>query len=81
MTATSNAVPQSKDQDRRRGTSKIALPRGEPDVDAIRSFMIDCLVPVLAEEFLRQRETSTRLRAETTANNPTSALLGRKVGC
>jgi hypothetical protein len=81
MPVTRNTAPRLNDGDRRKGTSKLALPRGESDVDAIRSFMVDCLVPILAAEFLRQRDDSTRLRVETMTKNPTSEHLGRKVGC
>jgi len=39
----------------RKGNPRIALPMKDANIDAVRSFMLECLVPLLAEEFLRYR--------------------------
>jgi hypothetical protein len=40
----------------RKGKVTLELPVREPNIEAIRAFMNDCLVPLLAEEFLRSRQ-------------------------
>jgi len=42
----------------RRGSPRIVLPASKPDMTAIRSFMRDCLIPILAQEFLRRRDAA-----------------------
>jgi hypothetical protein len=41
---------------RRKNSCRLGGPFGDPDQEAVRSFMRECLVPLLAEEFLRHRE-------------------------
>jgi len=40
----------------RKGAVTLELPVQEPNIAAIRAFMNECLVPLLAEEFLRRRQ-------------------------
>jgi hypothetical protein len=40
---------------RKKRAATFVLPVVQADGEAIRSFMTDCLVPVLAKEFMRQR--------------------------
>ena len=39
----------------RKDPLRLDLPTGQADEEAIRSFMHDCLVPILAKEFMRKR--------------------------
>ena len=45
----------------RKNSYQLVMPTGEPDRDALRSFMFDCIVPLLAEEFLRRREAAAAI--------------------
>ena len=64
----------------RRGTPQIVLPVKETNVDAVRSFMFDCLVPILAQEFLRRRDYPKQSQAEPISSNRTIAPLGKEEG-
>lgn len=64
----------------RKGTPQIVLPAQEINVGAVRSFMLDCLVPILAEEFLRRRDHPKRSQAEPISSNRTIAPLGKENG-
>ena len=50
-----NNAPRRTATKRRKEPLTLVLPTGQANKDAIRSFMTDCLVPVLAKEFIRQR--------------------------
>ena len=47
--------PPTKSQ-ARKGPYMLALPVKEPNVEAVRTFMLDCFVPILAKEFLLRRQ-------------------------
>jgi hypothetical protein len=61
---TSNKRPNNKKKSIRqhepaiagRKTSTITIQAGESDEGAIRAFISDCLVPILAERFMSERE-------------------------
>jgi hypothetical protein len=61
---TSNRKPNNKKESIRqhkpamagRKPSIIAIQAGESDEGAIRAFISDCLVPILAERFMSERE-------------------------
>lgn len=42
--------------------SKLALPAGEPDLEALRSVTREWLVPVLVDKFLREQGIELRAR-------------------
>lgn len=50
---------------RRPGETRLELPVGEPDLDALRSVTREWLVPLLVEKFLR--EQGVELRAQLNA--------------
>ena len=58
----------------RKGAYRLVLPVGEPSPDAIRSFMLECLVPLLAEEFLRRRKNAATTGIPTKPGKPTAEL-------
>ena len=65
----------------RKGSPRIMLPVQETNIEAVRSFMRECLVPILAKEFLRQRSASSLERSsEAFASVSTSEATGRRDG-
>jgi hypothetical protein len=56
----------------RKSAYRLVLPKGESSPSAVRSFMLDCLVPLLAEEFLKWREQTTTMGIATKPRNPTT---------
>lgn len=64
----------------RKGTPQIVLPVKEFNVEAVRSFMLDCLVPILAEEFLCHRDHPEQPQTEPISSNSTFAPLGKENG-
>lgn len=64
----------------RKGTPQIVLPVKETNVEAVRSFMLDCVVPILAQEFLRRRDYPKQSQAEPISSNRTIAPLGKEEG-
>jgi hypothetical protein len=58
---------------RRNDSPRIALPVQEMNVHAVRNFMLECLVPILAEEFLRRRD-----RADPNSDDRTFRPVGRE---
>ena len=48
----------------RRQETKIELPAGEPDLEALRSVTREWLVPLLVEKFLREQGVELRARPE-----------------
>ena len=42
--------------------TKLALPSGEPDLEALRSVTCEWLVPILVEKFLREQGFELRAR-------------------
>jgi hypothetical protein len=63
----------------RRG-HRLKLPVGEPDPEGLRSFMRECLVPLLAEEFLSRRSGVETPNIYPNLDGPTSQLFGREDG-
>lgn len=49
---------------RRHQETKIELPTGEPDIEALRSATREWLVPLLVEKFLREQAILSRARPE-----------------
>jgi hypothetical protein len=62
----------------RKGACRLALPEGKPHPDAVRSFMLDCLVPLLADEFLKRREATVPPAIPVEPKKPTSKPHGRR---
>jgi len=52
----------------RRGETKVQLPTGEPDLEALRSVTREWLVPLLVEKFLRER--GIELRGQRSSADP-----------
>jgi hypothetical protein len=48
-----------------RGETKLELPVGKPDLEALRSVTREWLVPVLVEKFLREHGIELRARPNT----------------
>jgi hypothetical protein len=67
-------VANCSDTKLRKGAYRLALPAGEANPKAVRSFMRECLVPLLAEEFLRRRDTTIPLELMTKPQKPTTEL-------
>jgi hypothetical protein len=65
----------------RRG-HRLEVPVGEPDPEVLRVFMRECLVPLLAEEFLSRRSDAEAKESNTNTNfdTPTSQVFGREDG-
>jgi hypothetical protein len=59
-------------------TTRIVLPTQPTNTDAVRAFMRDCLVPILAKEFLRQRETAAHTEITVSDKNSSFQPLGKK---
>ena len=52
----------------RKNSCRLLGPIGEPDYEALRSFIRECLVPLLAEEFLRQRDVAEKNTVQRQVN-------------
>jgi len=59
---------------------RIVLPAQETNIDAARSFMHDYLVPILAKEFLRLRDSAQHEPITVKANKRTSKPFGKEGG-
>jgi hypothetical protein len=79
MTTNDNIASLPECHDRRKGTTKLVLPGASQNPNATRSFMLEYLVPLLAAEFLRQRNNSMQTN-NTVDEKLTSQSLSRKVG-
>lgn len=64
----------------RKGSYRLALPVGESDFEAVRSFMLDCLVPLLADEFLKRREVTATETITIESRKLTSEPLDKEGG-
>ncbi len=65
----------------RKGTPRVELPVREPNVDAVRAFMRECLIPLLAEEFLRRRQVGIEDAIPTvTPEDPTFEAFDKEGG-
>lgn len=64
----------------RKGSYRIEMPTGKPDAEALRSFMLDCVVPLLAEEFLKRRTAMSPVAIQVNEDDPTSQLQGEEGG-
>ena len=62
----------------RKGAYRLVLPVGEASPSAVRSFMLDCLVPLLAEEFLKRREITAPMGIATKPRRPTTEIHSEK---
>jgi hypothetical protein len=62
----------------RRGNPRIVLPVKETNIVAVRNFMLECLVPILAEEFLRRRGDAEESRIKPETSNPTFQPVGKE---
>jgi hypothetical protein len=67
-------VPVTK---QRKNATRIALPIKEANTEAVRLFMLDCLVPILAKEFLRRRDTTEHAPIAVNSQKPTTGSFGR----
>ena len=65
----------------RKGTPRIVLPAKEVNDRAVRSLINDCLVPLLAQEFLRRRGSAEQSKTDPMSSDPTFAPLGKEDGC
>jgi hypothetical protein len=65
----------------RKNTHRLEFPSGEPNLDAVRALVKECLVPMLAEEFLRCRRAAVKPAvSEVTLNDPTFKAFDREGG-
>ena len=67
-------VPVTK---QRKNATRIALPIKEANTEAVRSFMLDCLVPILAKEFLGRRDIAEHAPIEVNSQKPSTGPFGR----
>ena len=63
----------------RKGVHRLELPVGEPRPEVIRLFALECLVPLLAEEFLRTTGPA-RPKNSVTSGKRTAGVLGKETG-
>jgi hypothetical protein len=56
------------------------LPVGDPDTPAVRTFLLECLVPLLAEELLKRRDVAFSPPSSTMPRKPTFGPLGKEGG-
>ena len=70
-------VPKTKS---RKGSHRLVIPVGDPDTPAVHAFMIECLVPLLAEEFLKRRDATLSQAFSAPARKPTFRALGKEGG-
>jgi len=61
-------------------TTRIILPTQESNPDAIRAFMRNCMVPILANEFLRLRNASPSDSMTAVNDKRTFEPLGKEDG-
>lgn len=64
----------------RKGTYRLSRPVVEHHPEAVLSFMRDCLVPLLADEFLRRRESAALSAGTLEPDKPTFEPLGKEGG-
>jgi hypothetical protein len=64
----------------RKGSYVLVMPTGEPDPEALRSFMFDCVVPLLAEAFLKRRADTAEAAIQVNSENQTSHSLDKEGG-
>jgi hypothetical protein len=75
-------VPKTKSRkgSPRKGSHRLVLPVGDPDTSAVRAFMLECLVPLLAEEFLKRRAAALSPPLSTMPRKSTFEALGKEGG-
>lgn len=74
-------TPRSANAVTRLNQLRLELPTGAPNLDALRAFMRECLAPLLAEEFVRRRQSAPGLPiSEVHIDDPTIAPLYREGG-
>jgi hypothetical protein len=71
------SVPKTKS---RKGSHRLVIPVGDPDTPAVHAFMIECLVPLLAEEFLKRRAAALSRPLTTMPAKPTFEPLDKEGG-
>ena len=59
---------------------QIVLPTQPTNTEAVRAFMRDCLVPILAQEFLRRRDEAAQTANTVNGHQPISQSLGMEDG-
>ena len=59
---------------------RLELPVGEPHPEVLRTFMRECLLPLLAEEFLSRRSDAQAKESDANFDKPTSQVFGREDG-
>jgi hypothetical protein len=74
------SAPESRRAKSGRRGHRMELPVGEPDPEILRVFMRECLVPLLAEEFLSRRSVAEAKESNTNFDTPTSQVFGREDG-
>jgi hypothetical protein len=62
----------------RKGSARIVLPVKDTNIEAVRTFMLGCLVPILAEEFLRHRTCSPGAQIDLTSRESTFQVIGKE---
>ena len=58
---------------------RLQMPAGSPPTETVRAFALDCLVPLLAEEFLRLQQ-SAQPHTAVIPKKPTTGLHGKEDG-
>jgi hypothetical protein len=70
-------VPKPKS---RKSSRAVVLPVGDPDTPTVRAFMLECLVPLLAEEFLKRRDAALSQSFSAIPRKPSFGPLGEEGG-
>ena len=82
----SNVFPESAEQQvemrrpNRRQETRLELPVGKPDLEALRSVTREWLVPLLVEKFLREQGIELRARSKTDPGKTTPMNEKKKYG-
>jgi hypothetical protein len=74
------SVPEKRRAKPGRRGHRLELPGGDPEPEILRAFLRECLVPLLAEEFLSRRGTPGVRDSDSNSDKPTSEVLGREDG-
>lgn len=79
LNQTPNVESFSNVRNSRKRAPSFILPTRQTNAEAVRSFMIDCLVPILAKEFLRLRSSSEPVENQAGCQKPSFEPLGKEV--
>jgi hypothetical protein len=63
-----------------RSSLRLLLPVADHDMGAVRAFALECLVPLLAEEFLKRRDGAVSPPSSTMPRKPSFGPLGKEGG-